>query len=109
MVRGRRGEGAQDRALASHVLSVHKHGRAPRADGLAGTLPADQLRAYIAHAKQRSPFVPDSLTGTCPCSAGGPHLFYRVSSRSGREPCTTLICENVHACSVNSSDPDTCF
>lgn len=54
---------AQDRALASHVMSVHKHGRAPRAEGLAGTLSADQLRAYIAHAKQRNPFVPDSLTG----------------------------------------------
>lgn len=65
VVTGRRGGAAQDRALATHVLSVHKHGRAPRAEGLAGTLPPDQLRAYIAHAKQRNPFVPDSLTGVC--------------------------------------------
>ncbi len=55
----------QDRALATHVLSVHKHGKAPRAEGLAGTLSANQLRAYIAHAKQYDPFVPDSLTGAC--------------------------------------------
>ena len=55
---------AQDRALAAHVLSVHKAGRAPRREGVADALPPDILRAYIAEAKQHEPYVPAELTGT---------------------------------------------
>ena len=55
--------GAQDRQLASHVLAVHRDGRAPRPEGLSDTLTPDQLRAYIAEAKQHQPFIPEDLTG----------------------------------------------
>jgi hypothetical protein len=58
--------GAQDRQLASHVLAVHRDGRAPRPEGLSDTLTPDQLRAYIAEAKQHQPFIPEDLTGA-PC------------------------------------------
>lgn len=57
-----RADDTMDRALAQHVLSVHKYGKAPVIEGAASALTADQLRAYIAHAKQRAPFVPESLT-----------------------------------------------
>lgn len=53
----------QDRALASHVLAVHKEGRAPRPEGVADALTPDELRAYIAEAKQHQPHVPNDLTG----------------------------------------------
>lgn len=53
----------QDRALATHVLAVHKTGRAPRREGMSDALTPDILRAYIAEAKQREPTVPAELTG----------------------------------------------
>ena len=54
---------SQDRALAAHVLSVHKEGRAPQRVGTPDALPPDVLRAYIAAAKQKEPVVPSDLTG----------------------------------------------
>ena len=53
----------QDRALAAHVLSVHKQGRAPKRIDTPDALPPDILRAYIAAAKQKEPVVPPELTG----------------------------------------------
>ena len=54
---------SQDRALAAHVLAVHKEGRAPRSADAEDALSADQLRAYIAEAKQHQPHLPAELTG----------------------------------------------
>lgn len=63
----------QDRRLATHVLSVHKEGRAPApADGGPQPLAPEVLRAYIAAAKTYNPHFPLELTGatrpplTCP-------------------------------------------
>lgn len=64
----------QDRALASHVLAVHKTGRAPRREGMSDALSPDILRAYIAEAKQHEPTVPAELTGAHDPQAAAPPL-----------------------------------
>ena len=74
--------GAQDRQLASHVLAVHRDGRAPRPEGLSDTLTPDQLRAYIAEAKQHQPFIPEDLTGE-----GSPWFRFRLPAPSCRLWC----------------------
>ena len=74
--------GAQDRQLASHVLAVHRDGRAPRPEGLSDTLTPDQLRAYIAEAKQHQPFIPEDLTGE-----GLPWFRFRLPAPSRRLWC----------------------
>lgn len=51
-----------DLSLAQHVLSVHREGRAPVRETAVQPLSADMLRAYIAAAKQYSPFVPSALS-----------------------------------------------
>lgn len=53
----------QDRRLASHVLSVHKEGRAPVNTEGPPPLSPDLLRAYVAAAKSHDPFFPEDLTG----------------------------------------------
>lgn len=55
--------GEQDRRLASHVLSVHKEGRAPAPTEGPERLSPDLLRAYIAAAKSYDPHFPRELTG----------------------------------------------
>ena len=56
---------AQDRQLATHVLSVHKDGRAPPPAEGPPPLSPELLRAYIAAAKQHEPHFPRDrdLTG----------------------------------------------
>jgi DNA replication licensing factor MCM7 len=50
-----------DLALAQHVLSVHRHGVAPKVASARPPLPPELLRAYIAAAKAHSPTVPAAL------------------------------------------------
>ncbi|BDA48060.1 DNA replication licensing factor MCM7 [Coccomyxa sp. Obi] len=52
----------QDRRLASHVLSVHKEGRAPAPAEGPERLSPELLRAYIAAAKTYDPHFPRELT-----------------------------------------------
>ncbi len=59
--------GLQDRALCSHVLSVHQTGRAPERTDAVELLDAATLRSYIAKAKQFNPYIPEDLTGVHPC------------------------------------------
>ncbi len=59
--------GVQDRALCSHVLSVHQTGRAPERTDAVELLDAATLRSYIAKAKQFNPYIPEDLTGLHPC------------------------------------------
>lgn len=54
----------QDRRLASHVLNVHKLGKAPAAENGQELLTPELLRAYIATAKTFQPYCPRELTGT---------------------------------------------
>jgi DNA replication licensing factor MCM7 len=51
-----------DLSLAQHVLTVHRDGRAPLRDTGLNPVSSDLLRAYIAAAKQFSPYVPSSLS-----------------------------------------------
>lgn len=51
-----------DRALCSHVLSVHQTGRAPERTDAVELLDAATLRSYIAKAKQFNPYIPQDLT-----------------------------------------------
>lgn len=51
-----------DRQLADHVLSVHQLGKAPKVDTEHEPFTPQQLRAYIAMAKQHDPKLPESLT-----------------------------------------------
>ena len=51
-----------DLSLAQHVLTVHREGRAPVRDTGIPPVSSDLLRAYIAAAKQYSPYVPSSLS-----------------------------------------------
>ena len=53
----------QDRALCSHVLTVHQTGKAPERTDAVELLDAATLRAYIAKAKQFSPYVHEDLAG----------------------------------------------
>lgn len=50
----------RDTALAQHVLHVHRHRRAPALESAA--LSAEELRQYIAVARQYEPTVPMALT-----------------------------------------------
>jgi hypothetical protein len=66
------------------VLAVHRDGRAPRPEGLSDTLTPDQLRAYIAEAKQHQPFIPEDLTGaphSSPVLTAGSVLLLAASCR----------------------------
>jgi len=51
-----------DLSLAQHVLAVHRDGRAPQRETGFNPVSSDLLRAYIAAAKQYSPYVPSSLS-----------------------------------------------
>jgi DNA replication licensing factor MCM7 len=52
----------QDRKLAEHVLTVHSVGAAPAPESELDPLTPQQLRTYIALAKQHSPCIPEDLT-----------------------------------------------
>ena len=79
----------QDRALCTHVLSVHQTGHAPERSDAVELLDAATLRSYIAKAKQFDPYIPEDLTGmqcscytalytpnssSCPTCTSCPHL-----------------------------------
>ena len=52
----------QDRKLAEHVLTVHSVGAAAAPESELDPLTPQQLRTYIALAKQHSPRIPEDLT-----------------------------------------------
>lgn len=54
----------QDHALAEHVVTVHRDGKAPEKNAYdQEILSSELLRGYIAAAKTYDPVVPESLTG----------------------------------------------
>ena len=74
----------QDRRLASHVLNVHKEGRAPATENGQELLSPELLRAYIATAKTYQPHCPRELTGAADASflAKGMLLYMQPLSTS---------------------------
>lgn len=57
-----RAQEEQDRKLAEHVLTVHSAGAAPAPVNELEPLTPQQLRTYIALAKQHAPRIPEDLT-----------------------------------------------
>lgn len=77
--------GLQDRQLATHVLTVHKDGKAPPLETGISPLEPRLLRAYIALAKQHHPTVPEELTGA-------PHSAKQGrASRAGARVCVRAL------------------
>lgn len=50
-----------DTELAFHVASVHKHQVAPKDDNKKNQIPAEVMRAFIAHAQTFDPTIPSEL------------------------------------------------
>ena len=54
----------QDKALAEHVVRVHREGKPPgKNSDEQELLSSELLRGYIATAKTHDPVIPESLTG----------------------------------------------